>query len=150
MNAFREILSKMPASVYQELERLPDADLQELREIRLRCGMRIALRYDGREKSLIRIISREDLQKTLNNLIKHSYYAYEEDLAKGFVTIEGGHRVGICGKTVVKNGQPSLIKEVSSMNIRFAREIKGCANSLIPTIIKIFFAVFICFVLSSW
>lgn len=136
MNAFREILSRLPASVCQELEILPDADIRELQEVRLRCGQRIVLRYDGREKSLVRIVSREDLQKTLNNLIKHSYYAYEEDLAKGFVTIEGGHRVGICGKAVVKNGQPSLIKEVSSMNIRFAKEIKGCANSLIPVILK--------------
>lgn len=122
MNAFREILSRLPASVCQELEILPDADLRELQEVRLRCGQRIVLRYDGREKSLVRIVSKEDLQKTLNNLIKHSYYAYEEDLAKGFVTIEGGHRVGICGKAVVKNGQPSLIKEVSSMNIRSPRK----------------------------
>ena len=136
MNTFREILTRLPSSVCQELEILPDSDLRELEEIRLRCGQRIMLRYAGREKSLVRIVGKDDLQKILNNLIKYSYYAYEEDLAKGFVTIEGGHRVGICGKAVVKSGQPSLIKEVSSMNIRFTKEIKGCANSLLPVIIK--------------
>lgn len=136
MNTFREILSRLPSSICQELEILPDNDLKCLEEVRLRCGQRITLRFTGREKNLTRIVTKDDLQKILNNLIKYSYYAYEEDLAKGFVTIEGGHRVGICGKAVVKNGQTSLIKEVSSMNIRFTKEIKGCANSLLPMLIK--------------
>jgi len=136
MNTFREILNRLPSSICQELEMLPPMELKDLEEIRLRCGQRIALRCAGRERSLVRIVGKEDLQKILNNLIKYSYYAYEEDLAKGFITIEGGHRVGICGKAVVKNGQPSLIKEVSSMNIRFTKEIKGCANSLISRLIK--------------
>lgn len=136
MNNFTEILNKLPSSICQELEILPDSDIRDLEEIRLRCGQRMTLRYSGGEKSLVRIVTEDDLRRILSNLIKHSYYAYEEDLAKGFVTIEGGHRVGICGKAVVKNGQPSLIKEVSSMNIRFTKEIKGCANPLIPVIIK--------------
>ena len=71
----------------------------------------------------------------MNNLIQFSYYAYEEDLAKGFVTIEGGHRIGLCGKTVVKKGQPGLIKEISSLNIRFAKEIKGCASKVMKEIL---------------
>ena len=136
MSTFREILSRLPSSMCRELEMLPDADIKDLEEIRLRCGQRVLLRCAGREKSLTQLTSKEDLQKILNNLIKYSYYAYEEDLAKGFVTIEGGHRVGICGKTVVKQGQPSLIKEVSSMNIRFTKEIKGCSNILLPIMIK--------------
>ena len=136
MNNFREILSRIPLCVAKELEVLPDSVISKLEEIRLRCGQPIILGCSDKEKILAKIITKEDLQKTLNSLIKFSYYAYEDDLAKGFVTIEGGHRVGICGKTVVKNGQPSLIKEISSMNIRFTKELKGCANSLIPTIIK--------------
>ena len=43
--------------------------------------------------------------------MRFSYYTYENDLAKGFVTIEGGHRVGVCGKVVQKNGEAALIKE---------------------------------------
>ena len=82
------------------------------------------------EKIISHLVTADELVRTLNSLIKYSYYAYEEDLAKGFVTIEGGHRVGICGKAVVKNGQTSLIKEISSMNIRFAKEIKGCSDKI--------------------
>ena len=43
--------------------------------------------------------------------------------------------MGICGKVVAKNGQPALIKEISSMNIRFNKEIKGCANVLLPQLL---------------
>ena len=76
------------------------------------------------------MVTAEELTKILNSLIKYSYYAYEEDLAKGFVTIEGGHRVGICGKAVIRKGQMSLIKEISSMNIRFCKEKIGCSKAL--------------------
>ena len=110
MDTFREILNRLPPSVYHELSLLPQADVESLQEIRLRCGQRIALRMSGREKHLTRVVSKEDLNKILASLIKFSYYAYEEDLARGFITIEGGHRVGICGKVVAKNGQPALIK----------------------------------------
>lgn len=136
MNAFGEILNRLPPGISYELSMLPDTVVSELEEIRLRCGQSIKIQYGNREKNLTRITTKEELQKTLNNLIKFSYYAYEDDLAKGFVTISGGHRVGICGKAVIKNNQPALIKEISSMNIRFAKEIKGCANSLIPILIK--------------
>lgn len=136
MDSFKEILQRLPTAVSYELSALPDGILHSLEEIRLRCGHRTILQYDNKEKILARIVSREDLQNTLNSVIRFSYYAYEEDLAKGFITIAGGHRIGICGKAVTSQNQPTLIKEISSMNIRFAKEIKGCANSLLPYLIK--------------
>ena len=130
MDTFREILSRLPSSVRQELEMLPNSVIGEIEEIRLRCGQQVRLQTSAGEKIISHIVTGDELVKALNSLIKYSYYAYEEDLAKGFVTIEGGHRVGICGKAVVKNGQTSLIKEISSMNIRFAKEIKGCSDKI--------------------
>lgn len=136
MNSFGEILSRLPDALSYELSLLPAPLVNDIEEIRLRCGQRATLLYKNKEKALTRIITKEDLIETLNNLIKFSYYAYEEDLAKGFVTINGGHRVGICGKAVVTDNEPTLIKDISSMNIRFAKEILGCANELIPKIIE--------------
>lgn len=135
MDTFREITEKMPFAIEQILKGVPSSIIHEIEEIRLRCGQNVRLQCGTRERSLPCQVSREDLQKTLNNLIQFSYYAYEEDLAKGFVTIEGGHRVGICGKAVVKKGQPGLIKEISSLNIRFAKEVKGCASKVMGEII---------------
>lgn len=136
MDTFREILNRLPPNIGWELSMLPASIISEIEEIRLRCGQNIKIQWGKNEKNLTRIVTKEDLQKTLNSLIRFSYYAYEDDLANGFVTIAGGHRVGICGKAVVKNHQPTLIKEISSMNIRFAKEIKGCANALVPILIK--------------
>lgn len=136
MNSFRKILEMLPPSIAEELKLMPMTTIQQIEEIRLRCGVPVILNCSCGERNLAGSITKEELQQTLNNLIKFSYYAYQDDLAKGFVTIEGGHRVGICGKAVIKEGQPSLIKEISSMNIRFTKELKGCANPLIPTVIK--------------
>ena len=71
----------------------------------------------------------------LNNLLNYSYYAYEEELAKGYITIEGGHRVGVCGRAVLDKGKVCLIKEISSLNIRRSREIIGVADRVIPHIL---------------
>ncbi len=136
MNTLENILKKLPAHLVREFANVPDPLLEQLEEIRLICGKPVRINCKRTEKFLTENISKDDLQNILNNLIKFSYYAYEEDMAKGFVTIEGGHRVGICGKTVTKNGEPALIKEISSLNIRFAKEIIGCASSLIPILIK--------------
>ena len=136
MNNFEEILIRLPDSISNELSLLSKEIINTVEEIRLRCGQRCSIYFSGQEKSLMKIITKDDLSHTLNNLIRHSYYAYEEDLAKGFITITGGHRVGICGKAIIKGGEPTLIKEISSINIRFAKEIIGCANSIIPRIIQ--------------
>lgn len=136
MNNFSEILSKLPKVISHELSLLPASVTSQLEEIRLRCGQKTSILYGNQERLLTKTITKDDLSQTLNSLIQFSYYAYEEDLAKGFVTISGGHRIGICGKAVIKDKEPVLIKEISSMNIRFAKEIKGCANKLIPKLIK--------------
>lgn len=130
MEHFRQILNRLPPSIGRELEGLPASVLCNLEEIRLRCGQQIRLETGRGTQRVPHLVTVEELQETLNRLIRFSYYAYENDLAKGFVTIEGGHRVGVCGKVVQKNGEIALIKEISSMNIRFAKEIKGCSDHL--------------------
>lgn len=90
----------------------------------------------GREIKLndSRLMTPELLEEILNRLLRYSYYAYEEELSNGYITIEGGHRVGICGRVTLKNGQVHLIKDISSLNIRRSREIKGAADKIIPMI----------------
>ncbi len=131
MNNFGEILKKLPSSISGDLNCLPTSMIDGLEEVRLRCGKNIRLKTNLSEKVIPHLVNSDELRSTLNSLIKYSFYAYEQDLARGFVTIEGGHRVGVCGKVVVKNGQPALIREISSLNIRFAKEIKGCADKLV-------------------
>lgn len=105
MEHFRQILNRLPPSIGQELEGLPGSVLCSLEEIRLRCGQQVRLETGKGTQRIPHIVTAEELQETLNRLMRFSYYAYENDLAKGFVTIEGGHRVGVCGKVVQKNGR---------------------------------------------
>lgn len=63
---------------------------------------------------------------------RHSLYAYEDEIRQGFLTIEGGHRVGLCGKTVLEGDKVRTIKEISSLNIRITHEKKGCADAVFP------------------
>lgn len=64
----------------------------------------------------------------------NSVYAYEEDIKNGFITIDGGHRIGLCGKGVLKHGELIHIKDISALNLRIAHEIKGCAANIIKFI----------------
>lgn len=75
-----------------------------------------------------------ELQEIVELLASNSVYAAKEDLKKGFLTIEGGHRAGFCGKGVVLNGKIEYLKEVSSINVRIARQVKGCGDSLMEEV----------------
>lgn len=136
MHEFHKITSMLPKDYREPVKQLPENLLLHVEEIRLICGQRICLRGNGIERFLDPIVTMEDLNRILHNLIQYSYYAYEKDLASGFVTIEGGHRVGICGHVVIKQGEPALIQEISSLNIRFAKEVKGCSDGIFHTCVK--------------
>ncbi|MBQ9973282.1 MAG: stage III sporulation protein AA [Firmicutes bacterium] len=63
--------------------------------------------------------------------MNYSYYAYEEELRNGYITLFGGHRAGICGHAVVDNGKISTISNFSSINIRQAREYIGISSEFV-------------------
>ena len=76
------------------------------------------------------------INNIFNSLLNYSAYAYQEELANGYITIEGGHRVGICGRTVMENGKVKTIKDISSINIRRSREIIGVSDPCMSYLMK--------------
>jgi stage III sporulation protein AA len=76
----------------------------------------------------------EDLARTVQILTNSSWYAWEDEIRRGYLTIPGGHRVGICGRAVLDGGKVKTVKSVSSLSIRLARAVPGCADSLMPHI----------------
>lgn len=78
------------------------------------------------------LVSETDVQEILNAISKYSLYAFEEELRNGFLTIQGGHRVGIAGKTVCEGGLIRTIRQIAFLNIRIAGEHKGCADPVLP------------------
>ncbi|MBP1934173.1 stage III sporulation protein AA [Ammoniphilus resinae] len=73
-----------------------------------------------------------EMDKMTNLISQHSLYALEEELKRGYVTITGGHRIGISGKAILEKGEVRAIRDISSFNIRIAREMKGVALPIIP------------------
>lgn len=73
-----------------------------------------------------------DLQEMLASMSRHSLYAFEEELREGFLTIQGGHRVGLAGKVVRQEERICTIRQISFLNIRIAGEHKGCADKVLP------------------
>ena len=82
------------------------------------------------------LATKEDMDLTFEFVTGASIHAVLEELRCGFITISGGHRVGVCGKTVSERGEILSIRDVSSLNIRIAHEVKGCADGVMGEIIN--------------
>lgn len=137
MNGLDKILARLPDYISEPLIALPDDIRKTLEEIRIKINLPVLIIAGGHEVTVkpSNLITAEVLDIILNNLMNYSIYAYEEELAKGYITIEGGHRVGICGRVVKNENNITLIKDISSLNIRRSREIKGIAEKLHKDII---------------
>ena len=131
-----KILMKLPDEVKSRLLRLPDYYLSEFEEIRIKSRCNTMVLSRGREISLndAEYMTPELLEEILNMLLNYSFYAYEEELSKGYVTIDGGHRVGICGRVALDNGRVHTIKDISSLNIRRSRQIIGSAGKIMSAV----------------
>lgn len=140
MNDLEQILNKLPEKIKIPIMELPRQIRKELEEIRIRAYGSIHI-LSGSQEITVGLkndapITGADLETILNNLLDYSYYAYEEELAKGYLTISGGHRIGVCGRAVVDRGRISLIKDISSLNLRRSREIIGAAEPVLPHVLS--------------
>lgn len=111
--------------------------LNLLEEVRVRNNLPLILRLGQVQKILNYIINTEDINYIFQKICENSVYSYQKQIANGYITIKGGHRVGIVGTAVLDaNGQVANFNYISSLNFRISREIKGCSNCMINEIIK--------------
>ena len=135
-----EILRYFPNKIYQIFSNLLQENPQianELQEIRIRVDKPIILKL--REKDLIlqyNILQTEILQ-IVERLCENSIYAYKNQICEGFITVKGGHRVGLTGSCVIENGKIVNVKYISSLNFRIAREVLNCSTRVLREIIDI-------------
>lgn len=117
----------------------------EVQEIRMRAQKPVLVTYRGEEyfldstgglshkKEGALILEAKDLEAFLEHVCQYSLYAYEDELRQGFLTVEGGHRVGIAGQAVLEGErQIRTIKYIRCINLRISHEVKGAADSLLP------------------
>lgn len=99
------------------------------REVRLRSGQPVTVEYDkGRFVSASGKITPAQLSRYMQALCSYSVHSCEQQLRDGCITLKGGHRAGFCGTAVIKNGRLETVKDISSINIRIAREHIGCGE----------------------
>lgn len=81
------------------------------------------------------LVTQDDVDRTLQLITKNSWYAWEQEIQGGYLTLPGGHRVGLGGQAVFAEGKLKTIKHISSLNFRQAKAILGAADSLINQVI---------------
>ena len=128
--SLRECLKKKNSSLWEKAE-----------EIHIASGEAALIYYNGGyeyvpDNNGAFICDNSTILETLMLISDNSVYAVNEKMSSGFITISGGHRAGICGTAVMKDGKISTLKDISSINIRINREIKGVSNKIINDIIK--------------
>lgn len=137
---FDSVLYAVPESIKNILFSCPDSVKQKTEEIRLRVGLPIALTVAGETVYLrengdvclyfskdLPIASKEEINESFKKLCESSVYAHENELKQGFIVMKNGCRAGVFG-TLSENG---FMQEISSVNIRIAREVLGSANKII-------------------
>ncbi|MFB9761894.1 stage III sporulation protein AA [Ectobacillus funiculus] len=127
----REVFEILPREIQSILgKELP----QDLEEIRLRLQRPLECVMRGKPHFYDYIVSADDALYLLNKLSHFSLYTMEEELKRGYVTLRGGHRVGLAGKVITEKGAVKMIRDVASFNIRIAKQKIGIAEPLLPYI----------------
>ncbi len=104
-------------------------------EIRVRTGRRTRVKWIGGEGEIGACVTPRELSNLISRMLDHSVYAWEDELGEGYFTMTGGVRVGVSGRFRAENGKTRMVNPTSLL-IRIAREIKGCADRIRPFLLK--------------
>ena len=145
---FNSVIENFSIDLKNTLAKLSNNLKQNIEEIRLRINSPLSIYSEGRDYFIMKdgiainnpkdalIVDSEQINKTFQILCNYSIYALTEELKNGFITIKGGHRVGVCGKIIYSNGEIEGIKNISSLNFRVAREKVGISNEIIKHLVN--------------
>ncbi len=135
-NNILDIVEYFPNKIKEILIRYEEV-LYKVQEIHIYTNRNILLRTSLEEIKLEYITNTNEILEILQRICDNSIYTYQNQICNGFITIKGGHRVGITGEVVVKEGQVINISYIYSLNFRIAREVIGCSNKVLPYILNV-------------
>lgn len=126
-------LSILPGELIRALRKLPKEEWNRIQELRLRCGYPASYLSDGLEHTVPYElhgyrVDAECLKSIVNRATGYCTYAAAAQLRCGFVTLPGGHRLGVCGRSVNGSDGIRTLRDYSSINLRIARQIPGCGG----------------------
>jgi stage III sporulation protein AA len=129
----KELFEILPKTIRSKLEQT--SNLQKLQELRIKVNKPLFIHIGSKEEIWEYIATTEDIKYIMQRISNYSIYAFEDEIRQGYITIKGGHRVGLCGICVIENNSIKTIKDISSINIRVCKEVIGCADRVMPYII---------------
>ena len=118
-NLEKDILEFFPRKVSSILS----GRLENAEEIRIRQAKPIIIKKIAIKEVVEYTITSNDILEIMQKICEYSIYSYQNQISEGFVTVKGGHRVGITGTCVVENGKVINIKYINSLNFRIARQV---------------------------
>lgn len=137
---FLQAAALLPTTLRRTVERLPVQKQNVAEEFRLRCGRPMTVAYSDREETLLscegQVIKAADLNQVLEIATQASAHTVLDRVRNGFVTVRGGHRIGICGSGVVKDGAVTNLRQISSLSIRIARPATGSAAQVVDELLE--------------
>jgi stage III sporulation protein AA len=131
----KEILDILPLEIKSETQNIPD--LNKLQEVRIKVNKPLIFQVGSEEIINSYKPTHEDVKFVLQKISNYSIYAFEEEIKQGYITIKGGHRVGLCGSCVIQNEGIKTIKDIASLNIRVCREVTNSYEKVINLYKKI-------------
>lgn len=139
MDEINQVLQYFPLEIYLQITKLIEdnpkiADI--IQEIRIRTNKPIAIKADNSNRVLKHKVTQEEVLKTFEKICEGSIYSYRKQICEGFITIKGGHRIGITGNVAIEDEKVININYISSLNFRIARQKLECSNELLKFIIN--------------
>ena len=130
---WRQAAASLPRPLLDGLAALGEGRLEGAEEFRLRQGFPMTvLLPEGERETGGPVVTEDHLRQTLENATQASAHTALDKVRKGFVTLRGGHRIGLCGTAVCRDGEIVTLRELSSLSIRVARQVRGQAVKLLP------------------
>lgn len=136
MEELNLILQYFPTNIKETILQNTSESISEfVEEIRIRLNRPITLKIGQELMILEYIINKEEIDEIFERICENSIYSYKKEICEGFITIKGGHRVGITGTAVIEE-KIKNINYISSLNFRVAREKKDSSKEIIKYIIN--------------
>ncbi|WP_404453372.1 stage III sporulation protein AA [Oceanobacillus kapialis] len=130
-----EIIRLFPKGIQVQIEKHIAGRWNELQEIRCRLNKQVEVIYNAKNEWVTDVtLTKQAFTYMVNQLSEFSLYRMEDELREGYITIEGGHRIGIAGKVNTLQGAVKAIQHITFLNIRVAKEKIGCADNIMPSI----------------
>lgn len=135
-----EIIKYFPPNIAQILYNAINQNArikQEAQEIRIRVERPIIIKLRNLDVMIEYKINQSEILQILERICENSIYAYKRQICEGYITIKGGHRIGLTGSAVIENGEIINIKYVTSLNFRIARQVLNCSNKILGQVLNL-------------